>query len=113
MGANHTQSVALLVAGSLGASLAAFAGCGGGASGSGGGSTTSGTFDGGGKIVLECTVPAPPSMGSCVVVPVSDAGELDAGLDDAGNASITTCNPVTNAGCTGADVCALDDMNAY
>ena len=39
---------------------------------------------------------------------LSDGGELDAGVDDAGNALFTTCNPVTNAGCTGTDVCQPD-----
>jgi hypothetical protein len=37
-----------------------------------------------------------------------DAGEIDAGIDDAGDPSITNCNPVTNAGCTGTDVCGPD-----
>jgi hypothetical protein len=47
-------------------------------------------------------------MGSCVPF-TSDAGtELDAGVDDAGYAASTTCNPITNAGCTGTDVCGPD-----
>jgi hypothetical protein len=37
-----------------------------------------------------------------------DGGELDAGVDSVGNASITTCNPFTNAGCTGTDICRED-----
>jgi hypothetical protein len=45
----------------------------------------------------------------------ADAGapELDAGLDDAGNASITACNPLTNAGCTGSDVCFPDNSGSF
>jgi hypothetical protein len=104
----------LLVAGPLSASLVALAACSHGGGSTGSGTGASGIVDAGGKIVLACAVPAsPPSKGSCVVVPISDAGELDAGLDDAGNAAMTTCNPITNAGCTGADVCTLDSAGMY
>ena len=62
---------------------------------------------------FECTVPAaPPSKGSCVTYVSSDGGaEVDAGVNDAGDPSITNCDPVTNAGCTGTDVC-LPDFNS-
>jgi hypothetical protein len=57
----------------------------------------------------------PPSMGSCVTGPfMPDASaELDAGLDDPGNANRTTCNPVTNEGCLGTDVCGLDNSGNF
>ena len=52
-------------------------------------------------------------MGSCVDF-TSDAGvELDAGLDEAGNASMTTCNPITNEGCLGTDVCGPDNGSSF
>ena len=67
---------------------------------------------------FECTLPSsPPSAGSCVPFSgdagSSDAGELDAGLDDAGIAAITNCNPLTNAGCTGTDVCNPDQGSNF
>jgi hypothetical protein len=52
-------------------------------------------------------------MGSCVDF-TSDAGvELDAGLNEAGVAMATTCNPVTNEGCTGTDVCGPDNGDSF
>jgi hypothetical protein len=42
-----------------------------------------------------------------------DAGELDAGFDDAGNASMNICNPITNAGCTGTDWCGTDNNSMF
>ena len=65
----------------------------------------------GGAPGWECAVPEqPPSAGTCVPFTAPpDAGELEAGLDDAGHALVTVCNPVTNAGCTGTDVCGPDD----
>jgi hypothetical protein len=52
-------------------------------------------------------------MGSCVDF-TSDAGvELDAGVNEAGVASETTCNPVTNEGCTGTDVCGPDNGYSF
>src|SRR5262249_53980736 len=53
------------------------------------------------------------SGGSCVPFTAGDAGELDAGVNDAGNASATVCNPITNAGCTGTDVCDSDNSGKY
>jgi hypothetical protein len=80
-------------------------------------SIDSGSGDGGSNSVLQCTtIPSSaPSMGSCVTGPfVPDASaELDAGLDDAGNATRTTCNPVTNEGCLGTDVCGLDTSGNF
>lgn len=70
---------------------------------------------GGSTVVGDCNVPLPaPSHGSCVTPVLVDGGEADAGVDDAGNASTTTCNPITNAGCTGTDVCMADfDFTNY
>jgi hypothetical protein len=91
-------------------------------SGSGETSTTpesGGSADAGdGGRVFECTVPvSPPSAGSCVPFPgdggLQDSGELDAGVDDAGVAAITNCNPLTNAGCTGTDVCGPDQGSNF
>ena len=75
--------------------------------GSGGASTGSG---GASANPFQCTVPAiASSHGSCVAFTAPDGGgELDAGVDDSGDPSVTTCNPVTNAGCTGTDVCGPD-----
>jgi hypothetical protein len=90
---------------------------GGGAGGMGG--AGGGNGSGGFASRYECTLPAtPPSNGSCVAFVPGDAGELDAGIDDAGHASVTNCNPITNAGCTGTDVCGPDvhdpgDMNYF
>jgi hypothetical protein len=39
--------------------------------------------------------------------------ELDAGLDNSVNASQTTCNPITNAGCTGTDLCSTDNSGNF
>jgi hypothetical protein len=81
----------------------------GGAGGTGGsGGAGGGT---GGSISLDCTLPAtPPSAGSCVPF-MADAGtpEEDSGANDAGHVTTTTCNPITNEGCTGTDVCGVDD----
>jgi hypothetical protein len=41
------------------------------------------------------------------------ATELDAGLNEAGNASATICNPITNSGCTGTDVCGPDNSGSF
>jgi hypothetical protein len=42
-------------------------------------------------------------------VPVA-TGQTDAGVDPStGIASQTVCNPVTNAGCSGSDICAIDN----
>jgi hypothetical protein len=84
-------------------------------SGTGGGGGAGGSGAGGGTTVtLDCTIPAmPPSMGTCVSF-TSDAGvELDAGLDDAGFAATTTCNPITNEGCIGTDVCGPDQGSNF
>jgi hypothetical protein len=133
------RNAGFFIVGTLVAGLVAFAGCSSSATGTGAttsttthtttsshtsGSTTTtattggtgGTTGTGGSTTAgwQCTVPAkPPSNGSCVTVTgLTDGGaELDAGLDDGGAASITTCNPVTNAGCTGADVCNPDLPN--
>ena len=72
------------------------------------------TGAGGGAPAPECTVPATaPSLGSCVDF-TSDAGvELDAGVNEAGVAAETTCNPVTNEGCTGTDVCGPDNGYSF
>ena len=73
-------------------------------------SSSSSASSSSGSSMLACTIPTPlASKGSCVgFAGGADAGEQDAGLDDAGNASLTVCNPVTNAGCTGSDVCGPD-----
>jgi hypothetical protein len=52
-------------------------------------------------------------MGSCVSFSTDAGVELDAGLDDAGNATQTNCNPVTNEGCTGTDTCNPDNSGKY
>jgi hypothetical protein len=39
--------------------------------------------------------------------------EINPGFDDAGNASRTTCNPLTNSGCTGTDICIPDNSGNY
>ena len=84
--------------------LAAVSSSAGGSTGGSGGAAPS---------PVECTLPAtPPSNGSCVTFVAGDAGEVDAGVDDGGVASITTCNPVTNAGCTGTDWCGPDATNS-
>jgi hypothetical protein len=96
----------------------------GGTGGTGGSSSTSlvassaGSGGGGGAgtgVSPLCTgIPAtPPSQGSCVPF-ASDAGvELDAGVNDAGNALETTCNPITNQGCTGTDTCQPDESHQH
>jgi hypothetical protein len=87
-----------------------------------GAATSSGTTTGGGGSMgvggasanLTCMVPAtPPSKGSCVTFVGVDGGEADGGLDSMGNGSITICDPITNAGCTGTDVCGLDTSGKY
>jgi hypothetical protein len=137
------HKVGFFIAGILGTTIVAFAGCGGNGGGSGaattgtthpssshagsGGSTSasgtnssngtttsSGSSSSSGKTPAICNVPAtPPSHGSCVPFTGGDAGEADAGFDDAGNASATICNPVTNAGCTGTDVCDTDNSGKH
>jgi hypothetical protein len=71
---------------------------------------------GGAAANLTCTIPAmPPSKGACVTG-LPDAGvdaEADGGLDDAGNATASNCDPVTNAGCTGTDVCGVDTSGMF
>jgi hypothetical protein len=66
-------------------------------------------------VPAECTIPSPPpSHGSCVTIPAYDGGaELDAGVDNMGNASRTTCNPITNEGCTGTDLCQPDNSGMF
>jgi hypothetical protein len=55
-----------------------------------------------------------PSNGSCVpFTAAAGAPELDAGFDDAGHASRTVCNPLTNEGCTGTDICGVDNSGEY
>lgn len=83
---------------------------------SGASSSSSGAGGGGGgggetaAPVLACTLPTmPPSKGSCVTFTSQPGVELDAGVDEGGNASVTTCNPITNEGCTGTDVCGPDN----
>jgi hypothetical protein len=85
-------------------------------SGAGGATGTGGSMGVGGAAAnFACMVPStPPSKGSCVTGTIGDAGvELDAGIDDAGNASVTNCDPVTNAGCAGTDVCGPDANNMH
>jgi hypothetical protein len=78
------------------------------------GAADSGGGDGSTNHGFECTIPSsPPSGGSCVGFTTDAGHELDAGLDDAGNASRTTCNPVTNDGCTGNDVCGVDNSGDF
>ena len=85
----------------------------GGTSAVGGGGAGGGEGSGGGPANFACTIPSPlPSMGSCVAFTPGDAGEIDAGIDMNGDPSITNCNPVTNAGCTGTDVCGPDVHSA-
>jgi len=80
---------------------------------SGGTGGTTGT-GGSGPSAPACSIPNPiPSKGSCVTYVGVDGGEADAGVDDAGNASLTNCDPVTNAGCTGTDVCGIDGSGNY
>jgi len=82
-------------------------GTGQGVGGSAGAGGSAGT--GGAAADFACAIPAtPPSKGSCVAFTPGDAGEIDAGLNDAGDPSVTNCNPVTNAGCTGTDTCGPD-----
>jgi hypothetical protein len=82
---------------------------GAGTGGSGTGGSGSGSGVGGAAANYACVVPATsPSKGACVTFTAPDGGEGDAGVDDAGNASLTTCDPVTNAGCTGTDICVPD-----
>ncbi len=85
------------------------------ASSSGTGTATGGTGGSGGASGLggapafTCVVISPPpSKGACVTFFAPDGGEGDAGVDTMGNATITTCNPLTNAGCIGTDVCGAD-----
>ncbi len=81
----------------------------GGAGTGGAGTGGSGTGVGGASANYACMVPATsPSKGACVTFTAPDGGEADGGLDDAGNASLTTCDPVTNAGCTGTNICVPD-----
>ena len=91
------------------------AGVGATTSSSSGSSSSGDSSSSGGGANIDCVAPsAPPSRGSCVMPVLGDAGELDAGVDDAGIASITTCNPVTNTGCTGTDLCQADyDFTNY
>jgi hypothetical protein len=85
--------------------------------GGGGGGTPDAGVDACGilKPFLACAAPEAPPTGACVPVDVGDAGELDAGVYNSGTAdnpalcaTMTTCNPVTNAGCTGNDTCVPD-----
>jgi hypothetical protein len=70
---------------------------------------------GGGSTSWVCAGSDFISGGQCVPFVVSSqGGESDAGLDEAGVASITTCDPVSNIGCTGDDVCVPDaDFGHY
>jgi hypothetical protein len=77
-------------------------------SGTGGGGTGGGGTGGSAPMVsIDCPTGTPPSGGSCVVI-TSDAGvEPDAG------ATATTCNPITNDGCTGTEVCNPDNSGMF
>jgi hypothetical protein len=49
----------------------------------------------------------------CIAFAAGPEGEeADAGLDPAGVASITVCDPVSNLGCVGTDVCVPDAAGA-
>jgi hypothetical protein len=70
----------------------------------------------GGAQAWACLVETSVTGAACVdYTPGPDGGEGDPQLDDGGVAAVTTCNPVTNMGCTGTDVCVpdADDADYY